>query len=296
MNGTVTKLCNVDSIEIPVEMLELHVDEGTLETEIQKLSLRCAREIPAETVKMGDVVYCQGDKESYPDGRTILLYTAAALPGAEKAAEAALGKKKGDSFQASLMEKPVGLTVEKILRREPVEVNDALIASLGIDGVKTLAEYRSYLRDKTMADLRMERGKEITRYLMDQMEAGSAFAYDEMEMEAYLRSAEQEYAAQGPMEDEPAMDLQGFREAVRSQAKQGWLAEAFCRERGIAIDEAQAQAEADQMAEMSSLMGEKPQNREELLTMARQNQCYTALFEHLDRIVNEKMGGSYGNH
>ena len=49
------------------------------------------------------------------------------------------------------------------------------------------------------------------------------------------------------------------------------------------------------MAEMSSLMGEEPKDREELLTMARQNQCFMALFEHLDRIVNEKMGGSYGD-
>ena len=296
MNGTVTKLCNIDSIAIPQEMLELHVDEGTLETEIQKLSLRCARKRSAETVEMGDVVYCRGDKEAYPDGRTILLYPATALPGAEEAAKAALGKKKGDSFQASLMEKNVTLTVEKILRREPVEVNDALIAGLGIDGVKNLTEYRNYLRGKALADLKMERSKEIIRYLMDQMEAGSAFAYDEAEMEAYFRSVEQEYAAQGPMEDDgPAMDPQELRAVVISQTKQGWLAEAFCRDRGIAIDEAQAQAEADQMAEMASLMGEMPQGREELLAMARQNQCFAALFEHLDRIVNEKMGGSYGD-
>lgn len=296
MNGTVTKLCDVDKIAIPEEMLELQVDESGLDVEIQRLSLRCAKEVPAETVELGDVVYCQGDKEAYPDGRTILLYTATALPGAEAAAKAALGKKKGDSFRADLAAKPVSLTVERILRREPVEVNDALVAGLGIDGVKSLAEYREYLRSKALADLKMERDKEIIRYLMDQMEAGSTFAYDEAEMEAYLRSAEQEYAAQDPMEDDgPAMDPQELRAAVISQVKQGWMAEAFCRDRGIAIDEAEAQAEADQMAEMSSLMGEPPQDREELLAMARQNQCYTALYEHLDRIVNEKMGGSYGN-
>lgn len=294
MNGTVTKLCDVDSIGIPEDMLELRVDEGALDAEIGRLSLRCAREIPAETVEVGDVVYCWGDKEAYPDGRTILLYTATALPGAEEAAKAALGRKKGSNFQTSLMGKPLGLTVEKILRREPVEVNDALIAGLGIDGVNTLAEYRDSLRNKALADLKMERSKEIIRYLMEQMEAGSAFSYDEGEMEAYLQSAEQEYAAQGPMEDEPVMDPRELREAVRSQAKQGWLAEAFCRDRGVAIDEAQVQDEADQMAEMFSLMGEAPRDREELLTMARQNQCFTALFEHLDGIVNEKMGGSYG--
>lgn len=295
MNGTVTKLCNVDGIGIPEEMLELRVDESALDAEIGRLSLRCAREIPAETVEAGDVAYCRGDKEAYPDGRTILLYTATALPGAEEAAKAALGKKKGDSFRTSLMGKTVDLTVEKILRREPVEVNDALVAGLGIDGVSTLAEYRNFLRDKALADLKMERSKEIIRYLMEQMEAGSVFSYDEGEMEAYIRSAEQEYAAQGPMEDGPAMDSQEFRKAVCSQAKQGWLAEAFCRDRGVAIDEAQAETEADQMAEMFSLMGEAPRDREELLTMARQNQCFTALFEHLDGIVNEKMGGSYGN-
>lgn len=48
MNGFVTKLCDIDSIEIPKEMLEIHVDEQQLEEELSALSLRYAKEEPAE--------------------------------------------------------------------------------------------------------------------------------------------------------------------------------------------------------------------------------------------------------
>lgn len=44
MNGTVTKLCDIDSIAIPEPMLELHVDEQRVEEELQQLSLRYAKE------------------------------------------------------------------------------------------------------------------------------------------------------------------------------------------------------------------------------------------------------------
>ena len=97
-----------------------------------------------------------------------------------------------------------------------------------------------------LADLRMERGKAITRYLTDEMIAGCEYDYDEAEMAQYVRSAEEEMAAQPDM-DELGYSPEDLRQAIADQAKQGWMAEAFCKSRGIAIDEADAAAQADQM-------------------------------------------------
>lgn len=296
MNGIVTKLWDLDTIQIPQELLTLQVEEKKLDAEIQRLSLRYAAEIPAETAEAGGIVYCRGDQAAYPDGRAILLYTGTALPGAEAAAQAVLGKKQGDSFAAELMGKTVELTVEKILRRVPVEINDDLIASLGLEGVQTLDDYREYLRKKAEADQKLEKSKAITRLVMDEMTDRSEFQYDEADMEAYIQKMKEEYAAQGPVdEDMPPMSDEELRQAVILQTKQGWMVEAFCKERGLPVDEAAAREEADQMAEMSALMGEAAPDREELLTMARQNQCYTAFFDYVDKIITEKMGGSYGD-
>ena len=59
------------------------MDEQCVEEEIQKLSLRFAKETMADLVERGDIVYCQADKESYPDGRTIIAYTGLDIPGTD---------------------------------------------------------------------------------------------------------------------------------------------------------------------------------------------------------------------
>lgn len=59
------------------------MDEQCVEEEIQKLSLRFAKETMADLVERGDIVYCQADKESYPDGRTIIVYTGLDIPGTD---------------------------------------------------------------------------------------------------------------------------------------------------------------------------------------------------------------------
>lgn len=291
MKGIVKKLCDIDGIAIPAEMLEVHVDDKQVEQAIRRLSLRYAKECPAEAAQKGDLVRCHAEAG---DGRLVLLYPGMALPGAEEAEEAALGKAAGDAIETTLCGKPVSLTVENILRRAPVEVTDALIASIGIEGVTTVAEYRVYLRNQMLADLRMERSKEITRYLMDEMIAGCEYEYDEAEMEQYIRSAEEEMAMQ-PDLDELGYSPEELRQAIAGQAKQLWMAEAFCKAHGIAIDEADITMQADQMQEMMSLMGEPVPDREALLEQARQDAYLTGLFTYIDNIIEQKMGGSYGD-
>ena len=62
----------------------------------------------------------------------------------------------------------------------------------------------------------------------------SEFRYDGDEMEAYIRKMKAEYAAQGPEDGIPPMSDEELRQSVILQTEQGWLMEAFCRERGIA--------------------------------------------------------------
>ena len=47
------------------------------------------------------------------------------------------------------------LTIEKIIHRTPVDVDDALIADMGIDGVNTGEEYRNNVRMQMFRDLLM---------------------------------------------------------------------------------------------------------------------------------------------
>ena len=294
MKGSVSKLCDIDSIAIPEELLKVSVDESCIEDGLKALSLRYAAETAAETVETCDIVHCRADKTSYPDGRTILIFTGANLPGAEEAAASAIGKRVGEGFSARLFEKNAELCVEKIVRLIPAEVNDALIAALGIENVSTVDEYREYLRVKAIADKRRDCQKAVIHHLMDTLIGESEYSYDEAELEQFIsRSAESiaaEYAEMG-IEASP----EEIREDVLGQQKQSWLAEEFCRSHGIEIDEAQLSESADQMLEMMQLLGEELPPREEIIEMSRQNMCLDELFNYMDGIVAKRMGGSNGN-
>ena len=91
MKGIVKKLCDIDGIAIPAEMLEVHVDDKQVEQAIERLSLRYAKECPAETAQNGDLVRCHAEAG---DGRPILLYPgkATAIIGGNGAGKSTLFK------------------------------------------------------------------------------------------------------------------------------------------------------------------------------------------------------------
>ncbi len=285
MNGFVSRLCDLDGVSVPDEMLEVRIDAQHIESEIEALSLRCAKESTVELAETGDLVRCRADKESYPDGRTILIFTGTELPAAKEAAAAALGKRAGDVFSAELAGKTVQLCVEAVIRRTPVEVNDALIASLDIEGVDSVEAYRSYLNAKAEGEQKLERGKMIMRYLMDALINGSEYSYDEDEMQAYIEKTKAERPQPEGVTEEMVV------ESIVYQCKQMWVAEAFCRRQGIEVGQTEIEQMADQFAEMMQLMGETVPERGELLEMARGELCLTPLFEHINSLIEQKFGG-----
>ena len=285
MNGFVSRLCELDSVSVPAEMLEVKIDAQHIESEIEALSLRCAKESTVELAETGDLVRCRADKESYPDGRTILIFTGTELPAAKEAAAAALGKRAGDVFSAELAGKTVQLCVETVIRRTPVEVNDALIASLDIEGVDSVEAYRGYLNSKAEGEQKLERGKMIMRYLMDALINGSEYSYDEDEMQAYVEKTKAERPQPEGVTEEMVV------ESIIYQCKQMWVAEAFCRRQGIEAGQTEIEQMADQFAEMMQLMGEAVPERGELLEMARGELCLTPLFEHINSLIEQKFGG-----
>lgn len=287
MNGSVTKLYDINSIKIPEELLELRVEDSEIEEKVRMLSVRYAKENEADIAAAGDTVYCKADESSYPDGRRIILFTGTVIPGAEEAAEKAIGKSVGDSFSATIADKNAELTVEKIIRRTPVEVDDGLIADIGIEGVATLDEYRAYLKEQELADMRMERHKAIFYHFLCELTEKSEFSYDEKEIDEYI----QNLIAQYPPESGVDMNPEELRENVFSQIKGSWVADAFCKSRNIEIDMKEIEEAADKMLEMQSLMGEEVPAREEFIEMYLENAKFGALYEYVDEIATGKLGG-----
>ena len=293
MNGYVDKLYDINSIEIPAEMLETHVDEARVEAELQALGLRYAVESEADIAAEGDTIYAKADMKSYPDGRTILVYTGTTLPGAEDVAKAVISKRVGDVIETTLADKKVTLTIAKILRRTPVAVDDALIAKIGVDGVSTVGAYRNYIRAKLQEDQNMEQSKMLVKYIMDEMIAKTTYAYDEAEMESYVEEQMKLYA-NDMEEDDMDYDVSeaDMREGIREQTKQEWMVEAFAKSQGVEVDRSAAEEQADQMIEMMQLMGEEVPARDEMIRMAIQDEYMNTFFDYAGKIIEEKTGGN----
>lgn len=286
MNGVVSNLYDIDSIVIPEELTKTDIDEQKVDEEVQALAKRYAREEQADAAAAGDLVCCQADSESYPDGRTILIYAGMKLPGAEKAEEAVIGKKAGDAVSTILAEKNVTLTIRKIVRRTPVAVNDALIAGMGIENVKTIEDYKAFIRDKMAADQAMEQEKEVIRYVMDEMIANSTYIYDEKEMEAYVQKTCEQYKKECEAIGEP-VEMEEMKQGIVEQCKQYWMAKAFCESKGIAVDLSSVEEETDKMMEMMQLMGEQVPDRAEMLEMAEQDAYLDGLFQYINTMVEK---------
>lgn len=290
MEGNVKTLCDLDRIQIPQELLTVSVDPQQVEQQVDRLAIRFARQTPVEVAQLGDTVYCRADEKSYPDGRRILLYTALNIPGAEEATKAVLGKRAGDTVSAVLAEKTVELTVEKVIRPVPVVIDDALIAQLDLEGVATVEDYRGYVTEKMKADLLMENHKAAVRYILEQMLENSVFEYDEAALKQYLDEHMPQFLAEYASYGIEDVSEEEIAQGVLEQNKQGWLAEAFCRQNGIEIDREAAQKEARQMMEMMELMGETVPDREQMMEEAIRNAYAMELFQKIDEMIQQKMG------
>ena len=186
--------------------------------------------------------------------------------------------------------KSAELTIQRIVHRVPVAVDDALIASLGIEGVTTVEGYRAHVAQQMLADQQMENKKKITRYLLDTMIANSTFDYDEAEMDADIQANMEatlaEYAAEG-LEVTP----EEIRENAILQAKQIWVAEALCKEYGVSVDSAAINEQVDQMMELMSLMGEEVPDREELVASFSEGEFMNGMFTVIDQVIQARMEG-----
>lgn len=289
MNVTVSKLYDIDAIVVAPQMLSVSVDENCSKEACERLSLRFAKESDESVVKKGDTVFCSADEESYKDKRTIIIFTSTPLPGAEKASEAVLEKTVGDTVLCELCEKSVKLKINRILRRTPVKVDDSVISLLKIEGVNTVSEYEVYVKEKAIANQKTERTKEINRFVIDELVNKSEFLYDEKEMESYAKSEYDAFKEQ--YGDEITEAYEDIRDSIVFSIKQSFLAEAFCKSKGIEIDEKAAEEETDNMLEMMSLMGEALPEREEMLQMTIQNMYLMELFTYIENKYAEKVGG-----
>lgn len=256
MEVKVKKLYDVSKIVVPDEMKEWKTTDSQIQEQLEVLSRLSAKEENVSLVEKGDCVVLSCTEGALKD-RTVLLYPGLNLPGAEKAEEAVIGLAAGSELVTEL-HGAVKLKIEKIVRRVPTAIDDALVQMQNIEGVTTVDAYRAWYKETTDEANKERVLKGINAYYIDMLAEQSEFEYDQTEIEQWIEEQIQMQKACGeeiPEEMFEMMRAEGprplFREAV---------AKAICEAEGFTFTpdmfEDELKMLVEQMPEMEAMLDE----------------------------------------
>lgn len=171
---------------LPLEELDQHFPPSALASEVnndvQRDLLSHRRLTDCDTVAAGDTVtVClEGSTPRY-QRKALPLTVGKGL--FDPALEAALvGRAVGERFSAPSAEGPVPATVLQCCRRIVPELNDAFVLSLDLEGVSTVAQYRTQLEDHYRQFYHEGYVDFFAQDLFNRMCEHSRWALDEAEM------------------------------------------------------------------------------------------------------------------
>lgn len=264
MEARVIKLYDASHVVPPAELTRWKVEDGQIDARLELLSHLCAGETEVDVAAKGDCVICTA-RSGAPDDRKILLYPGHSLPGAAQAERACVGLKAGALFSSGINGVEMELTVDRILRRIPAAIDDALVREQGIEGVSTVEEYRLWF-SKTAGEKNRERAlKQVKNFLLDTIAANSVFELDEEEFEREAeRQAEEAYARQSAVAGSDLGDRESYLRSVKEAcilgAKRSLAEQALCEAHGFTykpemfMDELKAMAQS--MPDMEPMLAD----------------------------------------
>jgi hypothetical protein len=269
------------TLEIPEELTKWKISDEEIEAELKALSGDYAsEEWAADQVRAGDSLRCiclAGSDELLKD-RVLFLYPGRALPGAEAAEGAVLGKKCGDVLETFVGKqmRPVKLEIAGVMRRVTLPVGDELVKKLEIPGVFTVEDYYCWYREQHREERRMKAGYGIIRYWLTEMMERSEIFVDEEEkrewsltrgrafFEGMLASG---YDLRIPSEGfEILTDEQAIEKAAKEQAERFvpfLLLEYLCRQDGYVLTKEDYEKEIIEAGAARGLGPEESKRRSE---------------------------------
>lgn len=225
------------------------------------------------------------------------------LPGFD---EQLLGLQKGDRKQFSLSVPPdfprkdlAGRTAEfrvvvrEVKKRRVPELNDEFAKTVG--DVETLAALKEQLKERLRSRKTQEQDARLKRTLVQKLAAAHDFELPEAMVEQETMTVLDELAMSlrmggGQLEglpDSPEAIRAKAREAASRRVKESLLLEAVANQEGIAVSEAELQAETAAMAsayrqnpEAVQRLLEDPARRAGLTARLRERKALDVLFQH----------------
>ena len=185
--------------------ITIRCPEEHIQKKLKALTRVGKQTVPAETVQKGDTVVLALVSELPRFNRPMVpVAVGSGLYDAELEAQL-LGHAAGDAFEAQVQGKPVAVTVKQASRVVFPEPDDAMAAKYaekeGIEGVKTLADFRRWAIGEYCKEKREEAHYGAMQACMDYVVANSDWDFDETEISQFV-AEELDYHRQMLKEEE----------------------------------------------------------------------------------------------
>lgn len=165
------KLANYKDFEVKEDMYEGAMADEEVESIVQRKAKEGVKTAEGESIEKGDVAALDlTSDEAKFNRKNLPLNVGLGMFDAQLEKEI-LGMKKDETKTIKLDKASVEVKVNSITRRSIPEVNDEFIASLGIDGIKTVKEYKEKLVADDLREKKMGAIPFLTMgYLVDHSE------------------------------------------------------------------------------------------------------------------------------
>lgn len=186
MNSKVIRLWDHTNEPVPEEYCHWGVTDAEVEEQLQLLSRNRAQLVEKDAVEEFDAVRCRVHNGTLP---VTLVYPGRKLyPELE---QAVLGARVGEERTAMVEGKTITLTIERICAYVPAPVDDALIKSEKLPGIKTVEQYKTWWQEQENAERFAKNSQHFAYELLHKMAENSEMDVDEEEMTASLRERAQ---------------------------------------------------------------------------------------------------------
>ena len=145
MKSKVLQVKDYREIDVRPLLTPFAPDEEALETELRRLTNPYIRWEDGTTVSPGDQVVCRLASDCPRFQKEKVRFVAGSSMFHKDLEDMSIGMEVGGTRETILPEGKVSLTVMGVMNRVVPEPRDEMVEKLGLEGVRTVADYRAYL-------------------------------------------------------------------------------------------------------------------------------------------------------
>lgn len=153
MESKIISLYDYNSIDLSPYVKKFTIDEDAIQTEITNIQNKYSKWEYGNTVCKSDIVICSLDSDEPRFNKKNIKIVVGSGMFNRELEEKIIGMAKGEKNAITISGEEVYVDILEVMHRVVPPFNDETIKKLGIDGVKSIGEFRDYLINKQKEEL-----------------------------------------------------------------------------------------------------------------------------------------------